>query len=196
MLTGPGLKARSRYADAWARSRPRSRTNVVSVEIEQAWNESWICSGTRPTRSPPRGWCQVMTYVSSRWRQGSETARRCGRIMTAATDELERLAESAGEVLTRLRKLAVIDRRDGRSGDVGGEPGRDRPRLAARFARPLRHRLRGPGRPGGRRAATHRARRAETEVRQDPGRRSRIRRRCLTPGLRDGAADRQGREGR
>jgi DNA repair protein RecN (Recombination protein N) len=29
--------------------------------------------------------------------------------LTAATDELERLAESSGEVVTRLRKLAVID---------------------------------------------------------------------------------------
>ena len=45
-------------------------------------------------------------------------------------------------------------------------------------------------------AAAHRSRRAEAEVRQDPGRCPRIRGRCLTPGLRAGAADRQSREDR
>ena len=109
MLTGPGLKARSRYGDAWARYQAavedQHRLGGDRTGLERELDLLRYQADEIAGAGLVAGDDKRFESMAARLRNAEAMREN----LTVATNELERLTESSGEVLTRLRKLAVID---------------------------------------------------------------------------------------
>jgi DNA repair protein RecN (Recombination protein N) len=109
MLDGPGSKTRDRYTEAWARYRSavedQRRLGGDRTALERELDLLRYQAGEIASAGLQAGDDLRFESMAARLRN-TEAVREN---LTAATDELERLADSSGEVVARLRKLAVID---------------------------------------------------------------------------------------
>ncbi len=109
MLDGPGQQTRNRYAEAWARFRSavedQRRLGGDRTALERELDLLRYQAGEIAGAGLEAG--DDIRFESMAARLKNIEAVR--ENLTAATQELERLAESTGEVVARLRKLAVID---------------------------------------------------------------------------------------
>ncbi len=109
MLDGPGLKTRDRYVDAWARYRSavedQRRLGGDRTALERELDLLRYQANEIAGAGLERG--DDLRFESMAARLKNAEAMR--ENLTGATEELERLAESSGEVVSRLRKLAVFD---------------------------------------------------------------------------------------
>ncbi|MET0565473.1 MAG: AAA family ATPase [Acidimicrobiia bacterium] len=108
-LTGPGLQARSRYADAWSRYQA-----AVQDQLRLGGDRTGLERDLDLLRYQANEIEGAGLIAGDDLRFESMAARlknaeAVRENLTAATDELERLAESSGEVVAKLRKLAMID---------------------------------------------------------------------------------------
>ena len=107
MLTGPGAQARSRYADAWSRYQAAVQDQLRLGGDRTGLERDLDLLRYQANEIDGAGLIagDDLRFESMAARLKNAEAMR--ENLTAATDELERLAESSGEVVARLRKVAA-----------------------------------------------------------------------------------------
>ena len=109
MLVGPGLKTRDRYNEAWARYRSavedQRRLGGDRPALERELDLLRYQANEIATAGLVTGDDLRFEAMAARLKNAEALREN----VAAATDELERLVESSGEVVSRVRKLAVLD---------------------------------------------------------------------------------------
>ena len=109
MLSAEGSKTRDRYVDAWARYRSavedQRRLGGDRTAMERELDLLRYQANEIAGAGLESGDDLRFESMAARLKNAEAVREN----LTAATDELERLAESSGEVVSRLRKLAVFD---------------------------------------------------------------------------------------
>jgi DNA repair protein RecN (Recombination protein N) len=109
MLDGPGLKTRDRYNDAWGRYRSavedQRRLGGDRPALERELDLLRYQANEIAAAGLVAGDDLRFEAMAARLKNAEALREN----LAAATDELERLVESSGEVVSRVRKLAVFD---------------------------------------------------------------------------------------